>query len=512
MSSSSRSFADLAPLWAGLSNLEKRLFWVFVVLKVALLMGIPLTGDEAYFILWGQDVSLGYYDHPPAVGWVLSVMGLVADNLYWYRAFAFMASAAIALVLYGLLTLNPQADKKTAFYVAMAFFVSPVSLMFVITANDTVLVFFGLVGVYAFARALNAQSIGWALVTGLFLGLAFLSKYFAVFMLTGLLIFSVVHFRRYGWKIPLVTAFIVLLFVAENLYFNYTHCWNNILFNFFSRTRESQIDPVNVILYLGMLVLMLSPLGVYYAVRDAQFKTGFLAQPASRLASQLAVYAGLPLLLVLVLVSLSNPIGLHWPLLSIPLLYLLYVALKPAHLKSLYVFNAFSSMVIGAVLLALVPFVEQVLPKAQKSQAAIYTKTQKVCALLPQQPLFTLDYSSQSTLAYYCENDDIHVFMSHSKYGREDDKKVDFKALNGQDLTLFVSREKDLKKVAPYFAKLEVKPIQPVEGVTYYLVTAKGFNYARYRETLLKPVYQQYYTAPDWLPEAECSFKRKYNF
>lgn len=511
MTSSSRFSADLAPLWAGLSNLEKRLFWVFVVLKAALLMWIPLTGDEAYFILWGQDVSLGYYDHPPAVGWVLSVMGLVADNLYWYRSFAFMASAAIALVLYGLLTLDPQADKKTAFYVAMAFFVSPVSLMFVITANDTVLVFFGLVGVYAFARALSAQSIGWALIAGLFLGMAFLSKYFAAFMLTGLLIFSVVNFRRYGWKIPLVAAFIVLLFVAENLYFNYTHCWNNILFNFFSRTRESQVDPVNVMLYLGMLVLMLSPLGVYYAVRYAQFspfKAGSLTQPAL----QLALYAGLPLLLVLVLVSLSNPIGLHWPLLSIPLLYLLYVGLNPARLKSLYVFNALSSILIAATLLALVPFVEQVLPKSQKSQAAIYTETQKVCALLPQQRLFTLDYSSQSTLAYYCENDDIHVFMSHSKYGREDDKKIDFKALNGQDLTLFVSREKDLKKVAEYFSDLAVKPIQPIEGVTYYLVTGKGFDYAAYRNKILKPVYEQYYTAPDWLPEAECSFKRKYDF
>lgn len=508
MSSSSRYFADLAPLWAGLSNLEKRLFWLFVVLKAALLMWIPLTGDEAYFILWGQDVSLGYYDHPPAVGWVLSLMGLVADNLYWYRSFAFMVSAVIALVLYGLLTLYPQADKKTAFYVGMAFFVSPVSLMFVITANDTVLVFFGLLGVYAFARALHAQSIGWALIAGLFLGMAFLSKYFAVFMLTGLLIFSVVNYRRYGWKIPMVAASIVLLFVAENLYFNYTHCWNNILFNFFSRTRESQIDPVNVILYLGMLVLMLSPLGVYYAARYTQFKTGSLTQ----LATQLALYAGLPLLLVLVLVSLSNPVGLHWPLLSIPLFYLLYVGFKSAHLKSLYVFNALSSILIAAALLALVPFVEQVLPKSQKSQAAIYTQTQKVCALLPQQTLFTLDYSSQSTLAYFCKNDDIHVFMSHSKYGREDDKKVDFKALNGQDLTLFVSREKDLKKVAKYFSDLAVKPIQPIEGVTYYLVTAKGFDYAAYRNTILKPVYEQYYTVPDWLPEAECRFKQKYDF
>ena len=32
---------------------------------------VPFTGDEAYFLVWGQQPDIGYYDHPPMVGWLL---------------------------------------------------------------------------------------------------------------------------------------------------------------------------------------------------------------------------------------------------------------------------------------------------------------------------------------------------------------------------------------------------------------------------------------------------------
>jgi hypothetical protein len=491
-------------LWSGLSPVEKTLFGLFVLLKAALLLMVPLTGDEAYFILWGQNPSWGYYDHPPAIGWVNYLLSLVADQLSWYRSFAFASSAVIAYLLYRLLRMAPETAPRTAFYVALAFFVSPVSLMFVINANDTVLALFGVMGVYFFAQAMRSAS-RWALLwAGVCLGLAFLSKYFAAFLLIGLLLFSLVSIRQFGWQRPLIVALLVLLLVAENLWFNLTHCWNNILFNFFSRTQGSEVALSNVLLYLGMLALMLSPKGVYDWLRHRGSMDGW--------NRKLAIYAGLPLLLVLLLVSFSNVIGLHWPLLSIPLLYLLYAALPEEKLRALYVFNGVSSIVIAVLLLGLIPFLDKLVPASQQHQVPLYTHTQQVCEQLPEQTFFTLDYSSQSTLAYHCQNDAIHVFMSDSKYGREDDKHTDFKALDGQDMTLFLVRDKELKKVAAFFAELEVTPLEPVAGAHYLLVTGRGFDYAAYRESVLQPVYERFYRAPEWLPPARCDFKTHYDF
>lgn len=521
-SDSSLASPSIAQLWAGLSVFEKRLIGAFIVLKVALLVWIPLTGDEAYFIWWGQNLAWGYYDHPPAVGWVNAVLSLLGDHLYVYRGFAFAASVLMSWLLYRLLVFVPQDNHsgvdhvtaKRAFYVALAFFVSPVSLMFVINANDTVLALFAMIGFYFFARALHSASLWPVLWGGVFLGLAFLSKYFAAFMLTGLLVFSVVYARRYGWKRPLVMAVIVLAFVAENLWFNWTHCWNNILFNFFSRTRDSEIDLTNTAILIAMLIAMLSPKGVYDWVKEKAYRS--FAKSEQAWLQPLVLYAALPLLLVLLMVSLSNPVGLHWPLLSIPILYLLYAGLSSAKLKGLLVFNGASSLLIAAVLLGLLPFVERVVSPAQQHQVALYLQTEQVCEQLTQQTLFTLDYSSQSTLAYYCGNDDIHVFMSRSKYGREDDKLTDFKALDGTDLTLFATSQKDLKKIEPFFESLDVSALQPLKSgdisVTYYLVAGQSFNYARYREEVLEPVYEKYYTGPAWLPQGTCAFKTKYGF
>lgn len=493
-------------------NLQQRwLLMVFVLLKLALIWLIPLTGDEAYFIVWGQELSLGYYDHPPAVGWLLFVLSSVYDNLVFYRMFAFVSSVVIAYLLYRTLMLHPNIDQQVAYWVGLAFFVSPISLMFVVTANDTVLVFFAMVGFYFFAKALaqpNWLTVIWA---GLFLGMAFLSKYFAAFMLLGLLAYSAVYWRKHNLKqIGLMVA-IVLLFVAENLYFNVTHCWNNILFNFFSRTQESVFDITNVLSYVVMIGLLLSPLGLYYLIRN-RFKSD---TPNKCWIWKLALFASLPLLGILLLVSFTNQVGLHWPLISVTILYLLYSCLSKTQLQNLYRFNAISSIVIGGGLLVALLFAEQLVSPKQQHQVMLYTQPEKVCKLIPtDSTFFTLDYSSQSVLSYYCQNDNVHVFKSTSKYGREDDKRTNFKEMNGQTLSVFVAHEKDIEKVQRFFSVVSVTELKPSEEVTYYWLEGQGFDYQAYREQILKPVNEAYYTAPDWFPTFTdgCGFKQKYDF
>src|SRR4030067_1651357 len=55
---------------------------VRLVLLVALILAFklwlaavfPFTGDEAYFALWGAEPDLGFYDHPPMIGWLLALL------------------------------------------------------------------------------------------------------------------------------------------------------------------------------------------------------------------------------------------------------------------------------------------------------------------------------------------------------------------------------------------------------------------------------------------------------
>jgi len=41
-------------------------------------------------------------------------------------------------------------------------------------------------------------------------------------------------------------------------------------------------------------------------------------------------------------------------------------------------------------------------------------------------------------------------------------------------------------------------------------VLGYGFDYASYRDTVLKPIKDKYYRIPDYLPHAPCYFCEKY--
>ena len=56
------------------------------VLHFALGWVLGLSGDEAHYALYGANLALSYYDHPPLVGWIQApLVALHAPYLYGLR-------------------------------------------------------------------------------------------------------------------------------------------------------------------------------------------------------------------------------------------------------------------------------------------------------------------------------------------------------------------------------------------------------------------------------------------
>jgi len=491
-----------------LRPLDQTLLAGFIALKIWLLFALPLTGDEAYWILWGQNLALGYYDHPPMVGWVLAIMQLHSDELWWIRIVGLVTSVAISWAIYAVLCVAEPSlvFRRRHLLVALAFFVSPASLLFVMTANDTVLALFGFLGFAAFAVAVIRRSVVWAFLAGLLLGCAVLSKYFAVFPILGLLVFSVWQLRRIGWGIPVAASLGLVGLSAINFFYNYTHCWNNVLFNFFSRTRGGEWGYENPIAYLGILLLFIGPWSIWHWIRCGGRYTGVLKTELGLMVR----YASLPLLLVLAVVSLRHSVGLHWPILVVPIIWLLLRALPEAALSSVFRWNALCSLALGGLAYVFLSNPAPFLGKADREALALHLQTQKVCERLPDEALFTMGYSSQSILAVSCQRSDIHVFASRSKFGREDDLHTDFRQLDGQDLRILVLGESEIPRLSDYFDSIEINALG-LEGANYSVVTGRHFSYERYRSELLSFVIRNYYEAPYWFPQpGACPVRERY--
>ena len=51
-----------------------------VVLRLGAAAWTPLTFDEAYYWMWSKNLAGGYYDHPPAVAYVIRAGTMIAGD------------------------------------------------------------------------------------------------------------------------------------------------------------------------------------------------------------------------------------------------------------------------------------------------------------------------------------------------------------------------------------------------------------------------------------------------
>src|SRR5690606_35351211 len=70
------------------------------VLRLALAASLPLVADEAYYWEWSRHLAYGYFDHPPAIAWLLAFgTALFGDTPLGVRFFPVLCGAVAAFAL-----------------------------------------------------------------------------------------------------------------------------------------------------------------------------------------------------------------------------------------------------------------------------------------------------------------------------------------------------------------------------------------------------------------------------
>lgn len=200
--------------------------------------------DEAYYWHWGQFPALSYHDHP---GLQANIQGLFyklfGKSLFVLRLPAFLCSVVCGYIIY---LFSKKLAYKNNILFALLFFSSPLFFLFTSFAwNDYILVTNCLIAGYFIIDFLVAiynnkkgktQSI---LLGGLFLGLAMISKYNAVFLIiavfTCLLFNKKLHviFKDYRFYL----AFLILIIAASPIaIWNLQNQFGSFEFNIQQRT------------------------------------------------------------------------------------------------------------------------------------------------------------------------------------------------------------------------------------------------------------------------------------
>jgi hypothetical protein len=442
------------------------------------------------------------------VGWFLHLMLYLGSSEVILRLPAILTSTLIGLGIYQLLK---PLDANKAALVAILFLLSPLNLLNVLITTDTPLILFAFLSMASLFKALQHNNFAWYALAGVCFGLAFLSKYFAV--LLGL---SYLAYWIFSTKSLIKSKGFILLFLASlpfalvNIYWNYTHCWDNILFNLYTRNEGAEFSLGKLAIFLGVQVYLMTPPLIYFLIKNRVA----LLQRINRDQLQLFVFIFVVPLLVFTLLSFKKVVGLHWVLAFYPAFYVIaFHFLNQSELiKTIKFIGLFTGLhLLLIIVIASFPL-ESWQGKRMYAGAVLMFDPQPVLdQIRPYEQDFMLatDGYSPSATASYHSGKPFFVYGEGGLHARQDDMLTDFRTFNGRNILVLSKSEPILAEYLPYFKRIESKEFT-LHGVSFYIVLGYEFKYEQYKEGVLRPIKNKYYKIPNFLPHAPCYFCEKY--
>jgi len=481
-----------------------------LILKLFLSYFFPLTGDEAYFITTSKNFDFGYYEHPPMIWWLLyffSFFGRYTFHFFYYRLFSIFTTTLIGISIFNLVK---DFDNGKAYLISSLFLLSPLHIFNFFITNDIPLMLFTFLSAFYFYFGIKNEKRIYFFISGIFAGLSFLSKYFSCLYFLVLLIYII-----YKKEKKLLRNFVIFIisafpFIFINLYWNYTHCWINFLFNLIYRKKMEFFKIKNIILFFLSILFLITPY-FFKILVESKF---FLKKKFKNFIDFFYLIFLIPLSFFFLL-SFLRRVGLHWYISFLPFLFILLEETnKEEILKSIKFAIIFDLLIFFFVSSILLLPVEKFKNHKKYPQILMFLKPEILASYLKgfkDNYIFaTRGYTESAIMSYYTKIDFI-VFGSLSSSGRQYDISFDFRKIDGKDILIFSLEDIEKEKFSDFFERIDKEKIKIYDG-DFYLLFCKKFNYKNYREKVLKKTYGKFYKIPDFLPAKGNFFKEKYNF
>lgn len=334
---------------------------LLMIPRVAFAARFGLIGDEAYYAIWSFHPGFGYYDHSPAVAWVIWLgRALFGESEFAVRSLFIVANLVTCAALYRM-SVVLFGDRRIGGAAAIAYCVGVgVLVTFAVATPDGPSTMFWTLSIWAVAEFTRSRNANWWLLAGAFAGLGLLSKYTVVFLGAGLLFYLLTSRQRLAWlKLwqVWVGGVLALALFAPVVWINSQRDWNSFRFQLGrSNFADHVVQPGEFIRFLiEEAIQLLPPLFIFMVIGAVLFfarRARPLALPVLTSAPMVAYFLAdavfgrvnpnwtAPLFPQLALIGAFAAItirprnGWHWPL---DILYVIQVPLGIALMLFAYV-------------------------------------------------------------------------------------------------------------------------------------------------------------------------------
>lgn len=207
-------------------------FYVFIIaftlLRVLTASSVDFGVDEAHYVLYGLNLDLSYFDHPPMVGWSMApFLYLFGTNELAARIPAILTALIVSIFIFQFIKEKFNSE-KAAFYSVVAinssFILDGLFLMY-LPENPLFILIFPII--FYTAKIFENASLKNYIILGVLLGLAGLSKYTAVLFIPPILLLVFIKRRFdliFNFKFLILIA-IALVCISPVIIWNMQNDW-----------------------------------------------------------------------------------------------------------------------------------------------------------------------------------------------------------------------------------------------------------------------------------------------
>ena len=166
------------------------LCFVFLIIKFISIYStnFDLFGDEAQYWLWSKNLDFGYFSKPPLLPGIIALVCAVFGNSFFVlKMISVLIYCASSYVIF-LISKKLYKNSNLALLTATSFFLMPaVSVSSFLVSTDVILVLFWSLALLQTLIVKEKPSFLNFILLGVFVGLAFLAKYAAIYFIVSMI-------------------------------------------------------------------------------------------------------------------------------------------------------------------------------------------------------------------------------------------------------------------------------------------------------------------------------------
>ncbi len=225
-----------------------------------------LMPQDAYYYLYGQNLSLSYFDHPGMIGYILRIFtDIFGQSVFTIKFADFIITSLTILSFYKLASyfLSKRKLQRAIVLLVSTIFVSILSFN---STPDVPLLLFWTLSLICLYKAIFEEKKWYWILGGIAMGLAFNSKYTALLLQIGLIAFLIFSnkYRKFLISPWLWVSIIISVGVMFPVWWwNYQNEFASFAFQSSERTNsisEFKISPKNFFGAIGHQMFLLLPI------------------------------------------------------------------------------------------------------------------------------------------------------------------------------------------------------------------------------------------------------------